>query len=120
MPATLDAAMLSKMNDRGQIKGCIIDGPLGLDNALSEEAAKHKKLEGPVAGKADILLMANIEAGNAMYKCLTYTTKAKNGGLLVGTSAPVIVTSRADTPETKLNSIALAALVAEYNKLTKD
>ncbi|MBZ9689409.1 phosphate butyryltransferase [Clostridium estertheticum] len=116
MPATLDAAMLSKMNERGQIKGCIIDGPLGLDNALSESAAKHKKLEGPVAGKADILLMANIEAGNAMYKCLTYTTEAKNGGLLVGTSAPVILTSRADTPETKLNSIALAALVAEYNK----
>jgi len=116
MPATLDAAMLSKMNERGQIKGCIIDGPLALDNALSESAAKHKKLEGPVAGKADILLMANIEAGNAMYKCLTYTTQAKNGGLLVGTSAPVILTSRADTPETKLNSIALAALVAEYNK----
>ncbi|MBU3188540.1 phosphate butyryltransferase [Clostridium bowmanii] len=116
MPATLDAAMLSKMNERGQIKGCIIDGPLALDNALSETAAKHKNLQGPVAGKADILLMANIEAGNAMYKCLTYTTQAKNGGLLVGTSAPVILTSRADTPETKLNSIALAALVAEYNK----
>jgi len=116
MPATLDAAMLSKMNERGQIKGCIIDGPLALDNALSESAAKHKNLSGPVAGKADILLMANIEAGNAMYKCLTYTTEAKNGGLLVGTSAPVILTSRADTPETKLNSIALAALVAEYNK----
>ncbi len=117
MPATLDAAMLAKMNDRGQIKGCIVDGPLGLDNALSEEAAKHKKIEGPVAGKADILLMANIEAGNAIYKCLTYTTESKSGGVLVGTSAPVIVTSRADTPETKLNSIALASLVAEYNKL---
>lgn len=116
MQATLDAAMLSKMNERGQIKGCIIDGPLALDNALSESAAKHKNLGGPVAGKADVLLMANIEAGNAMYKCLTYTTQAKNGGLLVGTSAPVILTSRADTPETKLNSIALAALVAEYNK----
>ena len=119
MPATLDAAMLSKMSDRGQIKGCIVDGPLGLDNALSEEAAQHKKIEGPVAGKADILLMANIEAGNAVYKCLTYTTEAKSGALLVGTSAPVIVTSRADTPETKLNSIALASLVAEYNKVTE-
>jgi len=116
MPATLDAAMLSKMNERGQIKGCIIDGPLALDNALSESAAKHKNLQGPVAGKADILLMANIEAGNVMYKCLTYTTEAKSGALLVGTSAPVILTSRADTPETKLNSIALAALVAEYKK----
>lgn len=112
MPATVDASILSKMNDRGQIKGCIIDGPLALDNALSEEAAKHKKISGPVAGKADILLMPNIEAGNIMYKTLTYTTSAKNGGLLVGTSAPVILTSRADSHEAKLNSIALAALVA--------
>lgn len=117
MPSTLDAANLSKMCERGQIKGCIIDGPLALDNALSEEAAAHKKISGPVAGKADILLMANIEAGNAMYKCLTYTTKSKNGGLLMGASAPVIVTSRADSPETKMNSIALAALVANKNNM---
>ncbi|MBU3215779.1 phosphate butyryltransferase [Clostridium estertheticum] len=116
MPATLDAAMLSKMNDRGQIKGCIVDGPLSLDIAISEEAANHKNIQSPVAGKADILVMPNIEAGNSMYKCLNYTTKSKSGGLLVGTSAPVILTSRADTPETKLHSIALAALVAEYNK----
>jgi len=113
MQATLDAATLSKMNERGQIKGCIIDGPLALDNALSEEAAHHKKISGPVAGKADILLMANIEAGNAMYKCLTYTTESKSGGLLAGAAAPVIVTSRSDSPESKMNSIALAALVAE-------
>jgi phosphate butyryltransferase len=112
MPATLDAANLSKMNERGQIKGCIIDGPLALDNALSKEAAAHKKISGPVAGEADILLMANIEAGNAVYKCLTYTTASKNGGLLMGAAAPVIVTSRADSPETKMNSIALASLVA--------
>ncbi|WP_346878125.1 phosphate butyryltransferase [Clostridium sp. UBA7791] len=112
MPATLDAANLSKMNERGQIKGCIIDGPLALDNALSKEAAAHKKISGPVAGEADILLMANIEAGNAVYKCLTYTTESKNGGLLMGAAAPVIVTSRADSPETKKNSIALASLVA--------
>ena len=115
MQATLDAATLSKMNERGQIKGCIIDGPLALDNAISVEAAQHKKITSPVAGKADILLMANIEAGNAMYKCLTYTTKSKNGGLLAGAAAPVIVTSRADSPESKMNSIALAALVAESN-----
>lgn len=112
MLATLDAANLSKMNERGQIKGCIIDGPLALDNALSKEAAAHKKISGPVAGEADILLMANIEAGNAVYKCLTYTTESKNGGLLMGAAAPVIVTSRADSPETKMNSIALASLVA--------
>jgi phosphate butyryltransferase len=116
MPATVDAAILTQMNNRGQIKGCIIDGPLATDNALSEEAAKHKKISGPVAGKADILLLPNIEAGNVMYKTLSYTTNSKNGGILVGTSAPVVLTSRADSPETKMNSIALAALVAGLNK----
>ncbi|MGG7079333.1 phosphate butyryltransferase [Clostridium sardiniense] len=116
MPATLDASLLSKMNDRGQIKGCIVDGPLALDNALSEEAAHHKGITGPVAGKADIIMLPNIETANVMYKCLTYTSRSKNGGLLVGTSAPVILTSRADSFETKVNSIALAALVAESLK----
>ncbi|MBS5939278.1 phosphate butyryltransferase [Clostridium sp.] len=113
MPATIDASLLSKMNDRGQIKGCIVDGPLALDNALSEEAAKHKGVTGEVAGKADIILLPNIETANVMYKTLTYTAKSRNGGLLVGTSAPVILTSRADSFETKVYSIALAALVAE-------
>lgn len=116
MPATVDAALLSKMSDRGQIKGCIVDGPLALDNALSLEASHHKGISGPVAGKADIILLPNIDVANVMYKCLTYTSKSKNGGLLVGTSAPVILTSRADSFETKVNSIALAALVAEGNK----
>lgn len=114
MPATLDAAMLAKMSDRGQIKGCVVDGPLALDIALSEEAAAHKKVSGPVAGKADILLMPNIETGNVMYKTLTYTTHSKNGCLLVGTAAPVVLTSRADSHETKMYSIALAALVASH------
>jgi phosphate butyryltransferase len=112
MPATIDASLLAKMNDRGQIKGCIVDGPFAVDNALSEEAARHKKISSPVAGKADILLLPNIEAGNVMYKTLTYTTKSKNGGIIVGAAAPVILTSRADSPESKLNSIALAALVS--------
>lgn len=116
MPATIDASLLSKMNDRGQIKGCIVDGPLALDNAISVEAAHHKGITGEVAGKADILLLPNIESANVMYKTLTYTAKTRNGGLLVGTSAPVILTSRADSFETKVNSIALAALVAEANK----
>ncbi|GLC29743.1 phosphate butyryltransferase [Clostridium omnivorum] len=116
MPATVDAAILTQMNNRGQIKGCIVDGPLATDNALSEEAAKHKKISGPVAGKADILLLPNIEAGNVMYKTLSYTTNSKNGGILVGTSAPVVLTSRADSPETKMHSIALAALVANLNR----
>lgn len=114
MPATLDAAMLAKMSDRGQIKGCVVDGPLALDIALSEEAAHHKNVTGPVAGKADILLMPNIETGNVMYKTLTYTTHSKNGCLLVGTAAPVVLTSRADSHETKMYSIALAALVASH------
>lgn len=112
MPATLDAAMLSKMSDRGQFKGCVVDGPLALDIALSVEAAHHKNVTGEVAGKADIFLMPNIETGNVMYKTLTYTTDSKNGGILVGTAAPVVLTSRADSHETKMNSIALAALVA--------
>lgn len=116
MPATLDAAALSKMSDRGQIKGCIIDGPLALDNAISEEAAAHKGIKSPVAGNANIFLMPNIEAGNVMYKSLTYTADCKNGGLLVGTSAPVVLTSRSDSHESKLNAIALAALVASQLK----
>ncbi|MDD3224087.1 MAG: phosphate butyryltransferase [Clostridium sp.] len=114
MPATVDAAILSKMSERGQFKGCIVDGPYALDNALSEEAAKHKNIKGEAAGKADILLLPNIETGNVMYKTLTYTTKSKNGCLLVGTSAPVVLTSRADSHETKMNSIALASLFASH------
>lgn len=116
MQSTLDSALLAKMSDRGQIKGCIVDGPFALDNAISEEAAKHKGVTGEVAGKADILLLPTIETGNVMYKTLTYFAKSKNGGILVGTSAPVILTSRADSFETKVNSIALAALVADKNK----
>jgi phosphate butyryltransferase len=116
MQSTVDAALLAKMSDRGQFKGCIVDGPFALDNAISEEAAHHKGVKGPVAGKADVLLLPNIETANVMYKTLTYFSQSKNGGLLVGTSAPVILTSRADSFETKVNSIALAALVAAKNK----
>ncbi|MCX7885026.1 MAG: phosphate butyryltransferase [Caloramator sp.] len=112
MQPTLDAAALSKMNDRGQIKGCIVDGPLAIDNALSEEAAKHKGIVSQVAGKADVILVPNIETGNVMYKTLTYTSNSKNGGILAGAAAPVILTSRADSNESKLYSIALASLVA--------
>lgn len=116
MPSTVDAALLAKMSDRGQFKGCVVDGPFALDNAVSLEAAKHKGVKGEVAGQADILMMPNIETGNVMYKTLTYFAPAKNGCLLVGTSAPAILTSRADSFETKVNSIALAALVADKNK----
>ena len=112
----VDAALLSKMSDRGQIKGCIVDGPLALDNALSEEAAHHKGITGSVAGRADILLLPNIDVANVMYKSLTYTSNTKNGGILVGASAPVILTSRTDSFETKVNSIALAALVSDSKR----
>ena len=101
------------MSDRGQIKNCIVDGPFALDNAISTEAAEHKGVSGEVAGKADIVLLPNIETANVMYKTLTMLSKTRNGGLLVGTSAPVILTSRADSFEVKVNSIALAALVAQ-------
>ena len=115
MPATIDAAALSKMNHRGQIKNCIVDGPLALDNALSEEAAKHKNIMSPVAGKADLFLMPNIESGNVLYKPLTFTTKSKTGGLLLGASAPVVLTSRADSFESKLHAIALAVLSCQQS-----
>src|SRR5680860_72605 len=111
-PATLDASILSKMNERGQILGCEVDGPLSLDTAISEEAARHKGLAGTVAGKADIILLPSFEVGNVMYKTLVYASASKNGGILVGTSAPVILTSRSDSHEAKMNSIAIAALVA--------
>lgn len=113
MQPTLDAALLAKMSERKQIKGCIVDGPLSMDLALSHEAAEHKGVKGDVAGQADIILFPNIEAGNLVYKTLTYLSNSKNACCMVGTSAPVILTSRADSFETKVNSIALAALVAE-------
>lgn len=116
MPNTIEANVLAEMYKQGEFKGCIVDGPFALDNAISEEAANHKGVTGPVAGKADILLLPNIEAGNIMYKTLTYASNSKNGCILVGTSAPVILTSRADSAETKMYSIALASLVSSHGK----
>lgn len=110
MPATIDAACLAKMSDRGQITGCIVDGPFGLDNAVSETSAKIKKIGGPVAGKADIILCDGIESANYLYKALVFLTKCKNALIVVGAAAPVVVTSRADSHETKYNSILLSLL----------
>lgn len=112
MQPTLDAASLSQMAARGQIKDCIVDGPLALDNAVSLEAAEHKGIKSPVAGKADILLVPNIEAGNVLYKSIVYFAKAKTAGIISGAKAPVVLTSRSDTHEAKLYSIALGVLVA--------
>ncbi|HLG28078.1 MAG TPA: phosphate butyryltransferase [Paenisporosarcina sp.] len=108
MQPTLDAAALVAMNNRGQIKGCIIDGPVALDNAISVEAAHHKGLTGQHAGQADILLVPNIEAGNILYKSLVYFARAKVGAVIVGAKAPIVLTSRSDNAESKLNSLALA------------
>ncbi|MDW0111326.1 bifunctional enoyl-CoA hydratase/phosphate acetyltransferase [Sporosarcina aquimarina] len=113
MQATLDAASLTMMNQRGQLKNCIVEGPMALDNAISPDAALHKGLTGPAAGKADILIAPNLEAGNILYKSLTYFAKAKVGGIIQGASAPIVVTSRADSAETKLHSMALALLVSK-------
>lgn len=110
MAPTMDGAVLAKMSDRGQIKGLKVDGPLALDVALSEEAAYHKHLTGEVAGRADVLLMPGIEAGNVMWKTLVYMSDAQIAGLIMGAAAPIVLTSRSDSPETKLNSIALALL----------
>jgi len=108
MQPTLDAAALVAMNVRGQIKGCIIDGPLALDNAISVEAAHHKGITGEHAGQANILLVPNIESGNILYKSLVYFARAKVGAVIVGAKAPIVLTSRSDSADSKLNSLALA------------
>ncbi|PID88021.1 MAG: phosphate butyryltransferase [Bacteroidia bacterium] len=108
MPATIEAAVLAKMSDRSQLP-CLIDGPLALDNALSKESAKHKGIESEVAGDADILLMPDIEAGNVLYKSFGFL-QCKIAAVILGAAAPIVLTSRSDTEETKLNSIVLAAL----------
>jgi len=114
MPCTLDAAALSQMNRRKQIKGCIVDGPFALDNAISEESAKHKGIVSEVAGKADILLVPDIEAGNMLAKAIIYFSNNKTAGLVLGAKAPVVLTSRSDTSETKLLSIASAVALSVY------
>lgn len=114
MPCTLDAAAISQMNRRGQIKGCIVDGPFALDNAISEESAAHKGIVSEVAGKADILLVPDIDAGNMMAKAIVYMTNNKTAGLVLGAKAPVVLTSRSDSAETKLLSIASAVALAAY------
>ena len=112
MACTLDAAALAKMSDRGQIKGCVVDGPFALDNAVSEEAAKTKGIRSPVAGNADILLVPNIESGNLVGKVMTYLAKERGAGVVLGARKPIVLTSRFDSMETKLLSIALGAVVA--------
>ena len=117
MPATVDAAELTKMNQEGKLPGCIVDGPLSMDLAIDPEAARHKGATGRrIVGDADILLFPDIHAGNLVYKTLVHTAKVQNGCILTGTKVPVILTSRSDSFQTKVNSIALAAVVAEAMK----
>ena len=113
MPATLDCACLSMMAERGQIKGALVDGPFGLDNAVSEESARIKGIDSQMSGKVDILLCPNIETGNAIYKTLIEFAQAKCAAIVVGTKVPVILTSRADSHETKFTSIALGVASCE-------
>jgi len=112
MPATVDAGELVKMNENGELTGCLVGGPLALDLAVSEEAVRIKGFSNPVAGKADILLCPTIEAGNVLYKSLSFLCDAKSAGIIVGAKAPIVLTSRADNDDTKLNSIALGVLMA--------
>lgn len=116
MEATVHAKELADMNKRGDIKGCIVDGPFALDNAINKESARIKGIDSVVSGDADILLTPTIEAGNVLYKALTFLGNAKSAGLIVGTKAPIVLTSRADNDEAKLNSIALAVLMAAGGK----
>ena len=112
MPCTVDAAELQAMNERGEIEGCVVQGPLQFDNAVSVEAAKHKGISGEVAGNADIMLVPDIEAGNMLVKAAEFFGHAKKAGVIVGAKAPVALTSRASSAESKLYTIAIARLVA--------
>jgi phosphate butyryltransferase len=117
MPATVEAACLAKMAERNQYApACTVEGPLALDNAVSVAAAEHKGISGPVAGQADILLVPSIECGNILVKSLVYLGSHRLIGLLVGASAPVILTSRADTTESKLLSIAGAVRMVNVTR----
>jgi phosphate acetyltransferase len=112
VPSTIEAAALCKMADRGQITGGLLDGPLALDNAIDLGAARIKKIDSPVAGKADVLVVPDLEAGNMLAKSLSFMAHADAAGIVLGARVPVILTSRADSVTTRLASCAVAALVA--------
>jgi phosphate acetyltransferase len=116
IPSTIDAAALCKMADRGQITGALVDGPLALDNAIDEEAAATKKIGSPVAGKANVLVVPDLEAGNMLAKALTFLAGADCAGIVLGARVPVILTSRADSLIARLASCAVAALIAKARR----
>lgn len=114
--STLDAAALCKMTDRGQIEGAEVDGPLAFDTAVSTEAAKVKQLRSPVAGQADILLVPDLESGNMLAKQLEYLGGARLAGIVLGAKVPIVLTSRADSAETRMASCAIASLLVNAHK----
>ncbi len=114
--STLDAAALAKMNDRGQIKGCVVDGPLALDNAISPDAVKEKGINSPVAGHAEILVAANIESANSLAKSTTLFAGLRLAHVIIGAQVPILIPSRADTSDAKLLSIALGMIMSDYAK----
>ena len=116
VPSTIEAAALCKMADRGQITGGILDGPLALDNAISPEAAEIKKIVSPVAGRANVLIVPDLEAGNMLAKSLSFLAQADAAGIVLGAKVPIILTSRADSVTTRLASCAVAALVAQARR----
>jgi phosphate acetyltransferase len=116
MTATLEAAALCKMADRGQIKGGLLDGPLAFDNAVSKEACKIKGINTPVGGDADVFMVPNLEVGNVLFKQLEYLAHALTAGVVLGAKVPVILTSRADSAETRVASCVIAALLAHHNR----
>ncbi|MFC0665859.1 phosphate acetyltransferase [Azotobacter chroococcum] len=116
VPSTVEAAALCKMADRQQITGAILDGPLALDNAISLEAAQIKKIDSPVAGRANVLVVPDLEAGNMLAKSLSFLAGADAAGIVLGARVPIILTSRADSLTTRLASCAVAALVAKARR----
>lgn len=111
IPSTVHAACLSKMAQRGQIKGAIVDGPLAFDNAISAEAAEEKGIISPVAGDVDVVVVPDLDAGNILSKNLEYLASAKMAGIVMGASAPVVLTSRSDPPRARVFSLALASIL---------
>jgi phosphotransacetylase len=115
MRSTLDAAALSKMADRGQLSGALVDGPLGFDNAISVRAARLKGIASPLAGRADILVVPDFEVGNMLVKQLEFLSGAASAGIVLGAKVPIVLTSRADSVSARIASCALAVLLAQQD-----
>jgi phosphate acetyltransferase len=117
VPSTIEAAALCKMADRGQITGAVLDGPLALDNAISAKAAALKQINSPVAGRANVLVVPDLEAGNMLAKSLSFLAQADAAGIILGARVPIILTSRADSQLTRLASCAVAVLLADARRV---